>query len=80
MNKENMSEKDWVFTLIICMFFGIFGFHRFYVGKKGTGYLYLFTCSFLGIGWILDMIKLLTGTFKDKDGNSLEVNLPWKNL
>ena len=32
----------WV-AFVLCFFFGILGIHRFYVGKVGTGLLYLFT-------------------------------------
>jgi len=73
MNAENMSDKKWLFAFLLCIFFGNFGFHRFYVGKTGTGLAYLFTFGFLGIGWTVDMIKLITGTFKDNQGKSLQV-------
>lgn len=53
--------------------FGIFGLHRFYVGKIGSGLLYLFTGGFCGIGWIIDILLILTGSFKDS------TNLPLKN-
>ena len=37
---------------------GLFGGHRFYVGKIGSGILYLFTGGFFFIGWALDFFSL----------------------
>jgi len=62
------SHKSKILTLVLCFFLGIFGIHRFYVGKVGTGILYLLTFGIYGIGWIIDFIKILTGTFTDGTG------------
>lgn len=43
---------------LLWFFFGLAGFHRFYVGKIFTGILYLLTFGFLGIGWFLDLFLL----------------------
>ena len=34
--------------------------HRFYMGKIGTGILYLFTGGLLGIGYLYDLLTLNT--------------------
>ena len=39
-----VSDKDWLITAILCLFFGYLGAHRFYVGKMGTAILMLLTC------------------------------------
>jgi TM2 domain-containing membrane protein YozV len=44
----------WVFLT----FLGMFGVHRFYLGKWGTGLLYLFTLGLFGIGVIYDFWTL----------------------
>ena len=56
----------------VSLFLGFLGIHRFYVGKIGTGILWLFTLGFLGIGSFIDLLLILTGNFVDKQGKILE--------
>lgn len=65
------KEKDWLTCLLLEIFFGCLGIHRFYVGKTGSGILYLITCGVFGIGWLVDLIKILTGKFTDKAGHPI---------
>jgi len=62
------SDKSKIVTLLLCVFLGEFGIHRFYVGKIGTGLLYLFTAGLFGIGWIVDIVRICLGTFTDNVG------------
>ena len=50
------EKNKWV-ALALCIF-TICG-HKFYEGKIGMGFIYLFTCGLFGIGWIIDIISLL---------------------
>ena len=50
---------------------GIFGAHRFYVGKIGTGILQLCTFGGMGLWWLYDLILIITGEFRDADGRPL---------
>lgn len=52
-------RNKWV-ALILCLFFGVFGIHRFYEGKKVTGFIYLFTFGILGLGVFFDLVLLIT--------------------
>lgn len=67
-------KKSWLTTLLLCLFLGGIGMHRFYVGKTGTGIVWLLTGGCLGIGCIVDLIKILLGRFTDKRGNAITRN------
>lgn len=68
----NGSDKNRTVALLLCLFVGTLGIHRFYVGKVGTGVLWLLTGGLCGIGWIVDLIMIITGSFADNDGMKLE--------
>lgn len=53
--------------------FWIHGIHRFYVRKYITGVLMLITLGGLSIWWLIDIYRIITGRFKDKQGNPLSV-------
>ncbi len=62
------SDKSRLVAILLAFFIGGLGAHRFYVGKIGTGILWLFTLGWLGIGVIVDIILIAAGSFKDSDG------------
>ncbi|WP_297322984.1 TM2 domain-containing protein [uncultured Bartonella sp.] len=69
------SKHSKVVLAIVCWFFGVFGIHRFMVGKIGTGVLMLLLTltvfgAFISLIWtIVDFVLILLGKFTDKDGN-----------
>lgn len=70
-SSSGQSEKDWFVALLLCLFLGGIGVHRFYVGKIGSGILYILTAGVFGIGVLVDLIKIITGNFTDKNGNPI---------
>lgn len=52
------GPTDYSVAWILLTFLGFFGVHRFYMGKIGTGILYLLTLGLLGIGVIYDFWTL----------------------
>ena len=62
----NASPKSRGIAILLCIFVGGLGIHRFYVGKIGTGILWLLTGGIFGIGALIDFIMILVGAFKDK--------------
>ena len=69
----NVSEKKRLAAALLCFLLGVFGVHRFYVGRVGSGLLWLFTLGFLGMGMLADLILILAGEFKDSEGKKLYV-------
>ena len=51
-------RNKWV-ALLLCIFLGVLGGHKFYEGKGGMGILYLFTGGLFGIGVFFDFFSLL---------------------
>lgn len=72
-------NKVWLATLLFCIFLGIFGAHRFYVGKTQTAFTmllitlltgWLFGLGFFitGIWAVIDLIMIATAQFTDVNG------------
>ena len=62
---ENKKRK--IITFVLCLFFGMYGVHKFYQKKIGLGILYLFTLGIFGFGWLVDTILLLIDLTKPED-------------
>lgn len=62
-DEENYKRLRRLYWIVF--FLGWCGVHRFYQKKIGTGILYLFTFGLLGIGWMVDAIKIALAWSKD---------------
>jgi TM2 domain-containing membrane protein YozV len=65
------SDKRILPAALLCFFLGVFGAHRFYVGKIGTGFLQLVTLGGLGIWSLIDLIFIVCGMFSDSDDQKI---------
>ena len=64
-------HKSKMTALLLCLFLGWLGAHRFYVGKIGTGIIWLLTFGLFGVGTLIDFILIILGSFRDKYGMPL---------
>jgi len=62
------SDKSRGVAFVLALVLGVFGAHRFYAGKVGTGLLQLGTLGGLGIWYLYDVILVASGGFRDKEG------------
>ncbi len=73
--RDYASQKeegyDWLTTLLLSIFLGKLGVHRFYTGHTVLGLLMLFSFGCCGVMWIVDIIMIATDTFKDSQGRRL---------
>lgn len=74
LDPNQISQKGFVPTALLCFFLGVFGVHRFYVGKIGTGIVQLLTLGGFGIWALIDLVMIIVGNFKDKDGRLIKNN------
>ncbi len=65
---EMASDKSRGVVLCLAACLGVLGVHRFYVGKIGTGVLMFLTGGGAAIWWIIDLVRISTGEFRDADG------------
>ena len=63
--------KSKLVAFLLWFFLGGLSMHRFYLGKIGSGILYLFTGQLFGIGWIIDLFLL--GSMVDNYNNKTEI-------
>jgi len=65
---ETQSRCSRAVALILVLLLGMFGAHRFYVGRTGSAFAMLFTLGGLGIWWLIDIVIVVSGQLKDDQG------------
>jgi len=63
------AAKSQLVALLLCIFLGYLGIHRFYLGHTGIGVLELLTAGLCGILTLIDLIRIITGDLKPKGGD-----------
>lgn len=62
------GEKSQLIALILVIAVGGLGVHRFYLGYIWQGVVFFLTAGGCGIWWLIDLIRIITGDLKPKDG------------
>jgi hypothetical protein len=60
--------KSWAVALLLCIFLGLLGIHRFYLGYPGLGVLEIFTFGCYGVLWLIDLIRIIIKDLGPRDG------------
>lgn len=68
---DGVSSKSRLAALLWGGLMGFFGGHHFYSGRFGMGLLYLCTFGLAGLGWIVDVILIASGNYKDRWGRRI---------
>lgn len=66
-----IKNERWLITLLLCIFAGYLGVHRFYTGHIAIGVIQLLTLGGCGIWVFIDFLILVTNNFKDSEGNRI---------
>lgn len=71
---DMISPKSWLVTLLLCLFLGVLGGHRFYTGKIGTAIIMILLCwtGISAIWALIDLILIILSKFKDKQGRTVQ--------
>jgi hypothetical protein len=69
---SEISPHSRLAALLLCWPLGLFGVHRFYVGKVGTGLLQLITVGGFQLWTLVDFVLILSGVFADSNGRPLK--------
>ncbi|MDR6305885.1 TM2 domain-containing membrane protein YozV [Nitrobacter vulgaris] len=74
---QPISRKSRLVTFLLAFFLGMFGAHRFYVGKTGTAIAQLgLSLTVIGVlvssPWVfIDWILIISGSFRDGEGRKI---------
>ncbi len=55
-------------TVVFAVLLGLFGAHRFYIGRTRSAFVMLFTLGGLGLWWLIDILRALLGDLTDAQG------------
>lgn len=80
---QELKGKNWMATMSLCWFLGMYGAHRFYTGKTTSGWVMLvltvlgLTAPISAIWAIIDGVTLALGKFTHNDGSELYERVDW---
>jgi class 3 adenylate cyclase len=71
-NSLHNSARKRLIALILCLCFGVFGFHRFYAGRSKSAKVQLFTVGGFVIWFLTDLVLIVFGEFADGEGRKIK--------
>ena len=69
--KKFPKQRHFLAVFFISFMWGTLGVDRMYLGKWGTGIVKLITLGGAGIWVIIDIILIMTGSMRDKQGREM---------
>jgi TM2 domain-containing membrane protein YozV len=68
------KRRSLILAYLLWFFLGIFGIHRFYLGRPISGVIYFLTGGLLGVGWVVDIV--LTAFMVEDENHALNYGYP----
>ncbi|HPB06150.1 MAG TPA: TM2 domain-containing protein [Prolixibacteraceae bacterium] len=73
--RNKTLNNRWIAAVLLCWILGVFGAHRFYLGRTGSGVLMLITIGGLGIWYLIDLILVIVGQMRDSNGQYVKAQI-----
>jgi hypothetical protein len=74
-NAASGNPKSQLIALLLVIFLGGLGIHRFYLGYTTIGIIQLLTAGGCGVWALIDLIRIITGDLKPADGSNYDPTL-----